>query len=408
MSLYHLERDGDVDALVDHLETSESDSVRRRSAELLGEVAGLDDQAAVDALVAAATDDESEAVRDSAIDALDQLGQPALEALLSELPGIDVSDGQADWAAAEGFVSALDSDRAELRMAAANALGRLGNAKTLPQLIERLDDESPRVRARAARAIGTIGAPKGVPPLAKRLDAPNVDVRREVADALAAIGTDGAVEALVSHIDDESPEIRHVVVSAIGEVGDPRPLDALIEALQDENGVVRRTAVFSIIELLSSAPTDRSHALRESVVERLRQTDDESVVGPLVDILENTTEAGPRRNAAWLLGRVAGDEHAARVADALADALDDDDRMTVQFATTSLVEIGGSVVERRMLSVIDEDRFSPGARAKAVFVLGKVGGDRARDRLSRLVDRADDDSVRKQAFSALSKLGGRA
>ena len=407
MSLYHLEKDGDVDALVDHLETSDSDGVRERSAELLGEVASLDDGAAVDALVSAAHDDESEAVRDSAIDALDQLGQPALEQLLSELPEVDTGDGRADWAAAEGFVAALDSDRAELRMAAANALGRLGNAKTLPQLVDRLDDESARVRARAARAIGNVGAPKGVPPLAERLDAPNVDVRREVADALAAIGTDRAVEALVSRIDDESPQIRHVVVSAIGEVGDPRPLDALIEALRDENGVVRRTAVFSIIELLSSAPTEQSHQLRESVVERLRQTDDESVVGPLVDILENTTETGPRRNAAWLLGRVAGEAHAAPVAEALAEALDDDDRMTVQFATTSLVEIGGSVVERRMLSVLDESRHSAGARAKAVFVLGKVGGDRARERLGRLVDGADDDNVRKQAFSALSKLGGR-
>jgi HEAT repeat protein len=408
MSLYHLEKDEDVDALVEYLETSDSDRVRGRAAELLGEVADLDDQAAVDALVSVAHDDESEDVRDSAIDALDQLGQPALEQLLSELPAVETGDGRADWAAAEGFVTALGSDRAELRMAAANALGRLGNAKTLPHLVDRLDDENPRVRARAARAIGKIGDPEGVPPLAKRLAAPNVDVRREVASALAAVGTDQAVEALVSRIDDESPQIRHVVVSAIGEVGDPRPLDALIEALRDENGVVRRTAVFSIIELLSSAPTEQSHQLRESVVERLRQTDDESVVGPLVDILENTTEAGPRRNAAWLLGRVAGEEHAAPVAEALADALDDDDRMTVQFATTSLAEIDGSVVERRMLSVLDEHRYSADARAKAVFVLGKVGGERARERLSRLVDRTDDDNVRKQAFSALSKLGGRA
>jgi HEAT repeat protein len=60
-----------------------------------------------------------------------------------------------------------------------------------------------------------------------------------------------------------------------------------------------------------------------------------------------------------------------------------------------------------MLSVLDEHRYSADARAKAVFVLGKVGGERARERLSRLVDRADDDNVRKQAFSALSKLGGR-
>jgi HEAT repeat protein len=44
---------------------------------------------------------------------------------------------------------------------------------------------------------------------------------------------------------------------------------------------------------------------------------------------------------------------------------------------------------------------------KAAFTLGKVGGERARRELDQLIDQTDDEEVRKRAFSALSKLGGR-
>jgi CRISPR/Cas system CSM-associated protein Csm2 small subunit len=37
-----------------------------------------------------------------------------------------------------------------------------------------------------------------------------------------------------------------------------------------------------------------------------------------------------------------------------------------------------------------------------------VGGERARKRLDALLDETEDDDVRQRAFSALSKLGGRA
>ena len=38
MSLYQLEKDGDVDALLDHLKLSDSASIRKRAAEILGDV----------------------------------------------------------------------------------------------------------------------------------------------------------------------------------------------------------------------------------------------------------------------------------------------------------------------------------------------------------------------------------
>jgi len=60
-----------------------------------------------------------------------------------------------------------------------------------------------------------------------------------------------------------------------------------------------------------------------------------------------------------------------------------------------------------LLDVLENPEVSGSARAKAAFTLGKVGGERARRELDQLIDQTDDEEVRKRAFSALSKLGGR-
>jgi HEAT repeat protein len=403
MSLYQLEKDGDVDSLLDHLKLSDSPSIRKRAAEILGDVVD-DEPQAVDALVRTAKEDDDEAVRGAAIDALDAIGADAIERLVAEMAGVD-ADG-ADWVRAEAFVETLSADRPELRMAAANALRRLGDAGALPALVETLDDPEPRVRARVARACGAIGDEAAADALAARLDDPVGPVRREAADALAAIGTERALSPLLDAVDDDNDEVRYAAVMALGGYQGPEAIDPLIEALDDDSDVVRRAAVFSIVELLAAAPTEQSHRIRETIVDRLESAD-RSVVDPLVELLEESNQARERRNVAWLLGRVAGDEGYDDAVAALIDALDADDGTTAQFAATSLVELGGERVESGLLDLLEDPECSETTQSKAVFVLGKVGGEPARDRLEEMLDRTDDEEVRKQAFSALSKLGGR-
>jgi HEAT repeat protein len=404
MSLYQLEKDEDIDTLLDHLKLSDTPTIRTRAAEILGEVVDAEPQA-VDALVKAARTDDHEDVRGAAIDALDAIGADAIERLVAEMAGVD-TEGGADWVRAEAFVETLDADRPELRMAAANALRRLGDPGALPSLVDALDDPETRVRARAARACGAIGDERAADTLAARLDDPASRVRREAADALAAIGTDKALTPLIGAVTDDDDEVRYAAVMALGGYQGPEAIDPLITALDDESDVVRRAAVFSIIELLAAAPTEQSHRIRETVVDRLESAD-RSVVDPLVELLAESNQPRERRNAAWLLGRVADQEGRVDAVDALVDSLDADDGTTAQFAATSLVELGGTAVEKTLLDLLGDSERSDAARSKAVFVLGKVGGDRAREELERLLDQTDDEEVRKQVFSALSKLGGR-
>jgi len=403
MSLYQLEKDGDTDSLLDHLKLSDNPSIRQRAAEILGDVVD-DEPQAVDALVRTAKEDDEEAVRGAAIDALDAIGGEAIERLVAEMAGVE-ADG-ADWVRAEAFVETLSADRPELRMAAANALRRLGDSGALPALIETLDDPNPRVRARVARACGAIGDERAADALGSRLDDPVGRVRREAADALAAIGTERALSPLLDAADDANDEVRYAAVMALGGYQGPEAIDPLIGALDDDSDVVRRAAVFSIVELLASAPAEQSHRIRETVVDRLGAAD-RSVVDPLVELLEESNQPRERRNVAWLLGRVAGDEGIADAVEALIGALDADDGTTAQFAATSLVELGGKRVEDELLALLEDPEHTDAARSKAVFVLGKVGGERAREQLQELLDRAGDEEVRKQAFAALSKLGGR-
>ncbi|MFB6083648.1 MAG: HEAT repeat domain-containing protein [Halorientalis sp.] len=412
MSLYELEREGDVEELKSVIRTSDNPEVRARAAKIIGDFdeETLEGHDAVPPLVELAQSAEDDRVTAAAIDALNQLGTDAIEELIADMAGLDIGeDQQADWAKAKAFAQALGADVPELRMAAANALGELGKTDVLPKLLERLDDPDPRVRARVARACGRLADARATDALIERLSDPKAEVRREAAEALGNIGNRQALTALLSMFDDDRAPIRRIAVGAMGNFGDARPVEGLVSALSDDDASVRRTAVYSIIELLSNVPTDQSHEIRETVVEQLNRTDDESVLVPMIDILEESTQNRQRRNTAWLLGRVADQDSAGygRIVDALVETLEDDDQMTAQFASTSLAEIGGRRVESRLLDVVDDPGYDEDIRAQAVFTLGKVGGDRARKRLDELIEETESEQLRKKAFSAISKLGGR-
>jgi len=407
MSLYEYERSGNAQKLIGLLKRSDNAEVRRRAAEALGRLEDHDDRDdIINALVQVASEDGTGAVAAAAIDALDEQGQDALEKLMAKMANVDLDEDAADWVKAKAFVRALDAEIPELRMAAANALGELDESDAVPKLTAVFDDSDPRVRARAARATGKISDPRATNPLESLLSDPKAGVRREAAEALGRISNRQALQALLSLYDDDDERVRRIAVSAFGNFDNDRPVDPLINALGDDAATVRRTAVFSLIELLSNVPTEKSHQIRETVVEQLSETNDATVVEPLVEILQESTQAAQQRNTAWLLGRVMDDQENHDAIEALVEALAEGGQMTQQFAATSLAEIGGNHVERKLLEIAEDPGAESNARGHAVFTLGKVGDEQTGQRLEKLLDDTEDEQVRKKAFSALSKLGG--
>ncbi|MFC7132878.1 MULTISPECIES: HEAT repeat domain-containing protein [Salinibaculum] len=406
MSLYEYEREGNAQELIGALRRSENPRVRQRAAEMLGRLEDHDDRDDIVRALVQAADEEEGQVAAEAIDALDQLGQDALEQLLTRMANVDLDDDAADWMKAKAFVRALSADVPELRMAAANALGELEVEDAVPELAKVFDDRDPRVRARAARATGVIGDARATDPLTGLLSDPKAGVRREAAEALGNIGNRQALQALLELYDDSDERVRRIAVAGFGSFDNDRPVEALINALGDESSAVRRTAVYSLIQLLANVPTEKSHEIRETVVERLSETDDATVVEPLVEILRQSTQPAQVRNTAWLLGRVTEDQTNHDAIDALVDVLQEGDQMAQQFAATSLAEIGGSHVERKLLEIAEDTDGDSTARGHAVFTLGKVGDEETGRRIEQLLDDTEDEQVRQKAFSALSKLGG--
>ena len=411
MTLFELERNADFDGLVTYLEQSSNPDIRRRAADVLG---GLHTEAVdepgtreevIDALVETAKDDENDGVRAAAIDALDQYGQDALEQFIGEISGTDIDD-VATWKKAQILAKGLDADVPELRMAAATGLGRIGENNVVSTLVDSIDDPDPRVRKRIARALGRIESPEGVPALTERLHEDQYDVRIEVAYALADIGTNNALRELTGIADADDEVLRRIAVDALGRLGSTEAVEILAGALSDESDAVRRTAMFSLVQLLSEAPADASHQVREKIVDELAEANEREAVEPLIEILDRSSETAQRRNAAWLLGRIATEEYRSNAQDALIETLADDDEMTSKFAATSLALLDGGDLEDRLLEIVEEDTRDDEMRVKALFVLGKIGGDDARDRIASFVDRTDNDRLRKRGFSALSKLGG--
>jgi HEAT repeat protein len=409
MSLFQHERDGNAQKVIAALHDSSSTEVRRRAAEILGRMDEHDDRDdIVAALVRAVQEEESDAVVAAAVDALDELGQEAIEELITAMADIEIGDDAADWVKVKAFVRALNADLPELRMAAANAIGELAVPDAVPKVVERFEDPDPRVRARAARACRNIGDARATQPLTGLLGDPKAAVRVEAAEALGRIGNREALQALLQLYDDDSEQVRRIAVRGFGKFRNDRPVEYLAEAMTDESAAVRRTAVFSLIELLSNVPTEKSHGIREAVVDQLSASEDASVIDPLVEILDAGVKAAQRRNTAWLLGRVMDDDENRDAIDALVATLAEGGKMTKQFAATSLAEVGGTYTEKQLLALAKDANQDTDARAQAVFTLGKIGDEDTAEDIERLLDSTDDEQVRQRAFSALSKLGGHA
>ncbi len=434
MSLYQLERERDIEELVETLQRSENPPIRRRAAEIIGgifdsgdfeesdlvladdssDTLGLepmndeddDRETVIDVLVSVVKEDKSEAVRAAAIDALDHHSQESLERVVDELSDEDLQSA-ADWVAAKAFADVLDDEQPELRMAAATGLGRVGDPSVTKALVARLSDSDARVRARSATACGRIGDPRAVEGLERLLQRdPNIDVRKAAAEALGEIGTDGSLRVLLATADDDSESVRRIIADALGEFGSVDPIDTLAGYLTDESETIRRTAMFSMVEILSNAPPKQSHRVREATATKLESATADEVIPPLSEIMTKSSGSPQRRNAAWLLGRVVGEEYQEMASEALIDALGDGDGMTAQFAATSLAQIDTPRIEGKLLELVRDEGADHDARSKALFVLGKVGDETARSELGEFVDRTDDDALREAAFSALSKLGG--
>lgn len=391
--LYELARDAETSALVAHLRRSSNPVVRRRAAELLGDISEHPErditEEVVRALVEAVRDDDDDSVRVRAIDSLYRHGEAALERLVHELSETDDNE-MSERALSQHLEDWLTADPPEFRMVAATALGRVGDDRTLAELVRATTDDDSRVRARAVESCGLIGDERCLEPLRARLDDRRELVREKAVHALGALGTEEALRSLVPVTRADDATLRRLAVEELGRFGSLEPVVVLVRALTDDTDSVQRAAILSLVQLFSDAPAERADRIRDAVADQLSSADTRVVVPHVIDMVAESRRTAVRHDAVWLLAYVADadvdDDQRDAVYDCLIDALGASDERTARLAAASLAELGSDELERRLQILIEDESVPTNVTDRAEEVLEEIDGSLSAEVVTNAVD----------------------
>ncbi|MFX0092659.1 MAG: HEAT repeat domain-containing protein, partial [Candidatus Hodarchaeota archaeon] len=204
----------------------------------------LKDPRAVFVLIKALKDESMEWKRE-VINALVEIGEPAVDPL----------------------IEVLEDKNRDCRLQAIHALGRIGNARAITPLIQTLKDDIDRWAT--VRALAKIGEPV-VDPILQKLNDENFVVRWGAIEALGEIKHPKAVRPLIQILNGEDTALQVIAVSALGKIKDEKAFKALVQALENKHSNVREKVVRALgqqgnsglIELLIPKLKDESWDVR--------------------------------------------------------------------------------------------------------------------------------------------------
>jgi HEAT repeat protein len=256
---------------------------------------------------------------------------------------------------------ALRSPEPAVSIAAADALGKVGGGEAVTALISCLRSTHTQIRAESARALGILRATEASMPISQMLQDQQWEVRREAAAALGKLNNPETLELLAKVLDDSDGDVREAAAVALGKMGDRRAVGPLVMALKDEVAGVRRIAAAGLSRI---DPDWISLTETRAAAEKLKLTiqDAEPAVRFFVaQLFVNLGEMSP---------------------DALLGYSPEE-----QLATPA-------IKRRRMATnlfiALLEDRDRD-ARQAAAEALGHLGGERAKQALTRALSDPDGD-----------------
>lgn len=171
----------------------------------------------------------------------------------------------------EPLISASDDEEFTVRTRIAEALGtREESDLVLTTLAKLIQDDNAIVRRTAADSMGHIGSADSVPYLCEALQDADETVRSHSAEALGEIHTDESANALVdAFLHDADYNVRYFAKQSLGKVGQVA-VDAILEIIDDTEDP---DLLIEICEILGNLAHERS----KSALEILTQHDDQSV-----------------------------------------------------------------------------------------------------------------------------------
>lgn len=148
----------------------------------------------------------------------------------------------------------------KIRLACAEALGKIGDKYAVSPLIELVSDEDEKsvyVRESAAVALGMIGDMRAVDSLVNILEAKKTFINKftflkeRIIEALGKINSpnERVFKALKNSLDDESAQIRINAIEALMNSEDERAVELIKKALKDKDEEVVENAVIALYNL---------------------------------------------------------------------------------------------------------------------------------------------------------------
>jgi HEAT repeat protein len=300
---------------------------------------------------------------------------------LATVPSDDPKRKAVEFALAEAL-----RDRADrVRQGAAFAAGALRAERTVAALARTVadDTEPERVRVAAADALAKIGSPEGTRGLAKASRSNVPGVRRAAVTALGTLGGKEAVDAVVARLDDEDPYVREEAERTIGQA---RSVDqqTVARGLGRESARVR-AAVTKKLDVKDESDRDQllklldddAPEVRMAAIEGLASDQSDGSVDRLAREIESDN---PMRaeGACLALGRIDSDS-ARRVLFAAARSPDPVRRRNA-------IRALGSQRDPSVAAVLDEavNDPDPGVRQAVAAALGRTKTSTANDNLRKL------------------------
>jgi HEAT repeat protein/beta-lactamase regulating signal transducer with metallopeptidase domain len=177
---------------------------------------------------------------------LSEIINQALGGHATALPG--------DTAVVRALMERLKDEDADVREAAAQALGRIANPMAIPELVKALDDPQPRVQEAALDALSEFE--RGVPeaPVQRMLASTDADMRQRAVQILMSMRARGALPAITALVSDAEAGVRQSAIQAIQEMGNPSAASAVMPALGDRDADVRQAGVQALMQLGGTIP----------------------------------------------------------------------------------------------------------------------------------------------------------
>jgi HEAT repeat protein len=192
-------------------------------------------------------------------------------------PGMPISNERQSEVVKE-LEARLTDPVKEVKLVAAEALGRLHNQNAVESLMKAAEDKE--IQPQVVQALGEIGSHRAVPVLLPLLNSSEWVVKSLTCQALVKIPDVRAVTPLLPLLKDADPAVAMNAATALGAIGDRRATGPLIEML--------------------AAPNHHTRAIAAQALGKIR---DPKAVQPLIAQLATGDEPG--REAALALGDLA-------------------------------------------------------------------------------------------------------